>query len=198
MDQVTEITRKGGVATLRFLSGDTLRVPSAVYLERRLHVRQKMDPEAYRMFVRERSYPHALEAAMKFLALRERSCREVQTRLARSCYDEATIAHVLDTLSAHQLVSDQRFAGQWVASRARKYGRNRISQELRIKGVSGEEAKAALEELPEEEEYRQAVEQGRKLARKLQNDPKKIAQALVRRGYGFALARRAAEEALRD
>ena len=198
MDQLIEITRKGGVATLRFLSGDTLRVPSNVYLERKLHPRQAVDPEAYRLFVRERSYPHALDAAMKFLALRERSSREVRDRLARSCYDEETIGRVLDTLSGHRLLSDERFASAWVASRARKYGRNRIAQELRIKGVSGEEAKTALDGLSEEEEFLKAVEQGRKLSKKLQNDPKKIAQALVRRGYGFGLARRAAEEALRD
>ena len=36
------------------------------------------------------------------------------------------------------------------------------------------------------------------LAKKLQGDPQKIARALVRRGYGFSLARRAAEEAAGD
>ena len=56
----------------------------------------------------------------------------------------------MDTLSAHHLVSDSRFAEQWVHHRARKYGKNRIAQELRIKGVSSEETAAALENLPEE------------------------------------------------
>ncbi|MBR4359283.1 MAG: regulatory protein RecX [Clostridia bacterium] len=198
MDQVIEIKRKGGVATVRFLSGETVRVPSALYLERRLHVNQSLEPEAYRQYARQRGYPHALEAAMKFLALRERSCQEVRQRLKRSCYDESTVTQVLDTLKAHHLVSDSRFAGEWVAHRARKYGKNRIAQELRVKGVSREEAQAALERLDEEEEFRQAVEQGRRMARRLQNDAKKIAQALVRRGYAWGTARRAAEKALED
>lgn len=198
MDQVIEIRRKGGVATIRFLSGETLRVPSAVYLERRLHVHQALAPEAYRQYALQRGYPHALEAAMKFLALRERSCQEVKNRLRRSCYDDATIARVLDTLDAHHLVSDSRFAGEWVTNRARKYGRNRIAQELRIKGVTRAEAQAALEALTEETEFEQAVEQGKKIARRLQNDAKKIAQALVRRGYAWGMARKAAEKALED
>ena len=195
MDRITEIKRQHGVATIKFMSGDVLKVPSALYLERKLHVNQPIDAEAYRVFIRQRAYPHALEAAMKFLALRERSEQEIRTRLRRSQYDEATIQKVLDTLGLHDLVSDERFAEQWVHSRSRKYGKNRIAQELRMKGVTGQEAQAALDTVSEEEEYRRCVEQAKKLCRKFQNDPKKIALSLTRKGYAWAMARRAAEEA---
>ena len=119
----------------------------------------------------------------------------MRQRLKRACFDEQTIQRVTDTLALHGLLSDGRFAAQWVTSRSKKYGRSRIAQELRIKGVSGEEMKKALDTLPEEEEYRRAVEQGRKMTRKFQNDIQKITQALMRRGYGYRLARKAAEEA---
>ena len=195
MDRITEIKRQHGVATIKFMSGDVLKVPSALYLERKLHVNQPIDAEAYRVFIRQRAYPHALEAAMKFLALRERSEQEIRTRLRRSQYDEATIQKVLDTLGLHDLVSDERFAEQWVHSRSRKYGKNRIAQELRMKGVTGQEAQAALDTVSEEEEYRRCVEQAKKLCRKFQNDPKKIALSLTRKGYVWSMARRAAEEA---
>ncbi|MBR1586343.1 MAG: regulatory protein RecX [Clostridia bacterium] len=198
MDKVLSVERKNGVATVRFLSGETVRVPSALYLERRLRAGDSADPAAYRMFISQRGYPHALETAMKFLALRERSEKEVRDRLRRSSYDAASIQRVIDTLQLHGLLSDGRFAEQWVSSRSKKYGRGRIAQELRVKGVSGQEAQQALNALPEEEEYRRAVEQGRKMARKFKNDAKKITQALMRRGYGYALAKKAAEEAARD
>ncbi len=197
MDKITEIKRKNGVAAIKMQSGETLRAPSALFLERRLHTGQQIDPEAYRMFLRERGYPHALEAAMKFLALRERSEQEVRTRLRRSCYDEATIDRVLDTLGLHDLVSDARFAEAWVHARSRKYGKNRIAQELRVKGVDRQEAEIALNTLSEEDEYRRAVEQARKLCRKFQRDPKKIAQSLTRKGYHWRMAKDAAEEAVR-
>lgn len=198
MDRVTEIQRRGGVASLRFLSGEVVRVPSAVYLERRLRIGDFADPEAYRLFAAQRGYPHALEAAMKFLALRERSEKEVRTRLRRSCFDEGTVQRVVDTLTVHELLSDRRFADQWAQSRSRKYGKTRIARELKLKGVESGDIKKALDALPEEEEYQRAVAQGKKLAKKLQGDPQKIARALVRRGYGFSLARRAAEEAAGD
>lgn len=193
MDQVTEITRKGGVATVRFLSGAAVKVPSAVYLERRLRPGDAADPDAYRLFAAQRGYPHALEAALKYLALRERSEKEVRDRLRRSCFDEHTIRRVIDALNGHELLSDRRFAEQWAQSRIRKYGKGRISQELRFKGVSGEDAQAALNEVSEEEELRRAVDQARKLGRKFHGDTQKITQALMRRGYGYALARKAAQ-----
>lgn len=197
-DKVIEIKRQHGVATVRMMSGDVLKVPSALYLERRLHVNQPLDPEEYRLFMMQRGYPHALEAAMKFLALRERSEQEIVSRLRRSRFDEAAIQKVVETLNLHELVSDERFAEQWVHSRSRKYGKNRIAQELRRKGVSGEEAQAALDAVPEEEEYRRCLEQAKKLLRKFQSDLKKIAQSLTRKGYSWTMARRAAEEALME
>ena len=197
-DRVMEIKRQHGVAMVKMMSGDTLRIPPALYLERKLHVNQPLDPDEYRLFMMQRGYPHALEAAMKFLALRERSEQEIASRLRRSRYDEATIQKVLDTLGLHGLVSDERFAEQWVHSRSRKYGKNRVAQELRMKGVTGEAAQAALDTVPEEEEYRRCLEQAKRLCRKFQDDPKKIAQSLTRKGYGWSMARKAAEEAVQE
>ncbi len=196
-DRVMEIKRQHGVATVKMMSGDTLKIPSALFLERKLHVTQPLDPDEYRLFMMQRGYPHAQEAAMKFLALRERSEQEIASRLRRSHYDEGTIQKVLDTLGLHGLVSDERFAEQWVHSRSRKYGKNRVAQELRMKGVAGEAAQAALDAVSEEEEYRRCLEQAKRLCRKFQDDPKKIAQSLTRKGYGWSMARKAAEEAVK-
>ena len=198
MDQVTDVTRKGGVTTVKFLSGETLHIPSALYLERRVRKGDLIDPSAYRLFVSERSYPHALEAAMKFLSLRERSEQEVRVRLRRSRFDESAVQRVIDTLVLHDLLSDGRFAGQWAESRLRKYGKSRIARELQGKGVGKEDIKKALDALPEEEEYRRAAAQAQKLKRKFPHDPKKLIQALMRRGYSYSLAKKAAEEAAKD
>ena len=198
MDKIIAIVRRGGVAAVKLQSGETLRVPSAVYLEHPLHVGQEIDAEAYRAFVGKQSYGHALEAATKFLALREHSEAEVRASLRRSCYDGDVIDRVMETLSSHTLVDDSRFAEQWAYSRSRKYGKSRIARELRAKGVSDADTFKALNEITEEEEYRRALALAVKLARKLQKDPPKIQQALIRRGYHWSIARRAAEETLHE
>ena len=190
MDKIIEIQRKGGVARVKLLSGDMLKIPSPLFLERRLREGESLDPQAYRQFMLKRAYPHALEAAMKFLALRERSENEVRARLKRSCYDEETIEKVLAALAGHELVSDARFAQGWVHSRSKKYGKSRIAQELKMKGVSRQDASAALDQLSEEDELERAVEQARKIARRLQ-DPQKITRALMRRGYNWVIIRQA-------
>lgn len=198
MDKIIEIQRKNGVARVKFLSGEELKIPSALFLERKLREGEMIDPEAYKAFMRQRGYPHALEAAMKFLALRERSEKEIMARLRRSHFDEMTIAKVMETLSGHDLVSDERFAEAWVHHRSRKYGKNRIAQELKMKGVGQEKMQKALETLPEEDEFSRAVEQAKKLSRRMQGDRNKIMQALVRRGYNWSMAKKAAEAAEKE
>ena len=195
-DQVLEIKRAGGVARVTLLSGDVLKVPSALYVQRRLRPGQMIDPEDYRRFIRENGYPPALEAAVKYLALRERSEKEIVTRLRRSCYDEATIARVMQKLAGHDLISDARFAEMWALRRGKKYGRTRIAQELRQKGVDGDTARAALDALPGDAEFSAALAQARQLARRPQAERRRIIDALLRRGYSFSVARRAADAAL--
>ena len=195
-DQVLEIKRAGGVARVTLLSGDVLKVPSALYVQRRLRPGQSVDPEAYRRFIRESGYAPALEIAVKYLALRERSEKEITSRLRRSCYDEATIAKVMQKLAGHDLVSDARFAEVWAEKRGKKYGKKRIAQELRQKGVDGETARAALDALPEGAEFAAALSQAKKLVRRPQAERRKVIDALLRRGYSFSVARRAADIAM--
>lgn len=192
MDKIIDIQRKAGVARVTLLSGDTLKIPSPLFLERRLRVGEAIDPESYRLFMEKRGYHHAIEAAMKFLALRDRSMGEVRSRLKRSCYDEGTIEKVLAALANHQLISDSRFAESWAYSRSKKYGKARIAQELRSKGVSRQEAQAALEQISEDDELQRACEQAKKLSRRI-DEPQKMLQALIRRGYSFSIARKALE-----
>ena len=197
MDTVTEVKRAGGVATIRLQSGDVIKAPSALYLERRLRVGQAVDAEMYRAFIRDKGYPHALKAAVDFLSLRERSEQEIVQRLRRVHFHEMTIARVMETLAGHHLYSDQRFAETWVSRRSRKYGRQRIAMELKMKGVSDDTARQALDGLDAEDELSSAIRQAQKAVHRVKGDEQKLIQALVRRGYGWQVARQAAKEALK-
>lgn len=196
MDTVTEVKRAGGVATLKLSSGETIKVPSALYLERRVRAGQALDADMYRAFIREKGYPHALKAAVDFLALRERSEQEIIQRLKRVHFHETTIARVMETLDSHHLYSDERFAESWVARRARKYGKRRIQMELKQKGVSGAAARQALDGLDQEAELSAAIKQAEKMLHRVKGDAQKMMQALVRRGYDWQTAKTAARQVL--
>lgn len=198
MDTVTEVKRAGGVATLKLSSGETIKVPSALYLERRVRAGQALDADMYRAFIREKGYPHALKAAVDFLALRERSEQEIIQRLKRVHFHEATIARVMETLDSHHLYSDERFAESWVARRARKYGKRRIQMELKQKGVSGAAARQALDGLDQEAELSAAIKQAEKMLHRVKGDAQKMMQALVRRGYDWQTAKAAMRHVMPD
>ena len=80
-------------------------------------------------------------------------------------------------------------------SKGRRYGSRRLYGELRRKGVSEDVARGALEELSPGDEAETARRQAeRLLARKDASDPdvrRKAIQALVRRGFGWDIAREA-------
>lgn len=196
MDTVTEVKRAGGVATIRLSSGAVIKAPSALYLERRVRVGQALEAEDYRAFIREKGYPHALKAAVDFLALRERSEQEIINRLKRVHFHEFTIARVMETLQSHHLYSDERFAETFVNQRSRKYGKRRIQMELRQKGVSEADARQALDGLQPEAELSSAVRQAEKMKHRVKGNDQKMLQALVRRGYDWQTARAAVQKVL--
>ena len=111
---------------------------------------------------------------------------------------------VLYKLTSNDLLDDASFAEQWVASRSHRLGARRIAQELSRKGVSREDADAAIEAIPEEEQIEAAAALASRALRRAASgeDPRKTAQRvlqqLARRGYGYDIAKQALRQALDD
>ena len=85
----------------------------------------------------------------------------------------------------------------WVLTRAKRgVGPYRLRQELRRKGVSSEDAQAAIDSLDEDDSLEAAASFA---AKRLKNDTpeekRRVLQALVRRGYSYETARAALERA---
>lgn len=79
----------------------------------------------------------AREAAVGFLARRERSRAELAVALKRKKLAPELIESVLHDLEREKLLSDERFAGAWVNTRRRlsPRGRAALSYELKQKGI---------------------------------------------------------------
>ena len=87
-----------------------------------------------------RSAPEAspAEVAVRLLARREHSRRELRLKLEARGFDAAAITPALDELERQGLLSEARFVESYVRSRREKgFGPLRIGAELREKGVSG-------------------------------------------------------------
>lgn len=88
-----------------------------------------------------------LKIAIAALARREHSRAEIERKLARQLHDGETtgdIAQAVERLQARGLLSDQRMAATLARTRAMRYGRLRIQQELQRRGVDRDTIAAAL------------------------------------------------------
>lgn len=93
--------------------------------------------------------PSLRERALRLLARREYTRKELAQRLAPHTEDEAEVAALLEDFQQRGWLSEQRFVEQMVHARSSKYGSWHIAQELREKGVSEEAIAAALPQLKE-------------------------------------------------
>ena len=204
MEVIESIRRVRGKVYIA-LGGEEIVIPQSLFRERPLQEGEAIDPEEYERWLLLHQYRPALERAVALLAARAHSKHEIEQKLRRSGYRPGTIEMVLYKLEKERLLDDADFAQQWVQARTdRKLGRRRIAQELRHKGVSAEEAEAALEDVDEEEQLAAAVALVEKAVARIKpgEDPRRAAQRitgmLIRRGFDWDIAREALRQAMRD
>lgn len=134
----------------------------------------------------------AKQTAYRLLSYRDRSAREIETKLAEKGYSEETIAEVITFLREAGYLDDDRFARHWVRSRTdyRHFGPIRLKRELLEKGIASEEADRAIQQRSEEWDLVEQAEEA--LRRRFKNSAsigdlktrQKAYAFLQRRGFG--------------
>ena len=95
----------------------------------------------------ENAYEAALNDAAKQLSYRELSASALREKLLKKGHSEDVADYALAWLTERKLLDDSRFAESTVHSYGRRgYGTLRIRQELRRRGVSREDAAAAMDD----------------------------------------------------
>ena len=134
-----------------------------------------------------------------------RTRRELADKLAQREVPDDVATELLDRFTDVGLIDDAAFASAWVESRHRSRGLapRALAQELRRKGVDDEEARAALEQIDEDDQRaaaRALVDRKMRSVRGL--DPqvatRRLAGMLARKGYGAGLAFSVVREALAE
>jgi regulatory protein len=143
------------------------------------------------------------DRALRLLAVRPRSRREMESRLRSAGFDAEMVAEELVRLQEVGLLDDERFAQEFAeqALGRRLSGRRAVASSLAAKGVSRSLIERALQDVEGDEDAR-AAELARSRASRLRGLAPEVAYRrlvsfLARRGYEGSVARRAAASALR-
>jgi regulatory protein len=145
----------------------------------------------------------AHERALRLLAVRPRSRRELEVRLRGAGFEPDDVDDELIRLEAVGLVDDETFARELAEHHvtSRRSGRRAVMGALAAKGVSRRVIEEAVAGLGENEGER-ALELARERAPRLAGLPAdkafgRLSSLLMRRGYDPTTAREAARRALR-
>jgi regulatory protein len=139
----------------------------------------------------------AYDKVLDYLSYRPRSRAEIVTYLQKRDLVERQIEAIAERLERAGLLDDVAFAQFWVENRERfrPKGLRALRYELREKGISGEVIEDALASVDTlESAYRSAAKKARQVEHLDQREfHRKIVEYLARRGFGYEVAREAAE-----
>ena len=133
----------------------------------------------------------AKSQAVRYLAYRDRSEKELTLHLGKKGHTPSVIEKALQYLRDLNYINDQRFAMEWGRSRVegKKFGKQRVRQELFAKGVASHIIETTLETLYNSHPERDLAQAcaSKKLASMHGLDPEKkmrrLVQYLQRRGF---------------
>ncbi|MEE6287683.1 regulatory protein RecX [Georgenia sp. MJ173] len=141
--------------------------------------------------------------ALRLLAAAPRSRGELAAKLADRDVPDDIVQPLLDRFEEVQLLDDAAYAEMLVRTRHRERGlaRRALAQELRRKGIDGEVAEQALEQVDDDAELAAARDLAMRRVRSsrgLDRDKRRrrLGGMLARKGYPAGVAMRAVDEAL--
>ncbi|MEP6787568.1 MAG: regulatory protein RecX [Acidobacteriota bacterium] len=145
-----------------------------------------------------RSRERTMNRAVKLLAAKPRSVRELRERLLEKLWtNDEIVDAVLDKLKEYKYLDDEQYARDLAVSKLRQkpQGKRRLQQTMSQKKLDKETVDAAIadafEKLPEDELIDQAIAKRLRLKGKpeTREDTKKFYDHLMRQGFGFDLIR---------
>ncbi len=141
----------------------------------------------------------AMTAALRLLAYRQRSEREIRDALRRRSTPEDTIETTITQLRNARFIDDSSFAANYVESRdaASPRGKRLLAAELAARGIDKPLREQSLGEVDEESAaYRAARKRARSLtALPFPDFQRRLGAYLLRRGFGYAIARHTVQRA---
>ena len=210
MPRITSLTgsRRTGRVELE-VDGETWgSVPDSIALSCSLHEGQVLDEEELEALGAEIALAEAVNAALSCLAYRPRSRVELQRHLRRKGHTDGPVHAAISRCERLGYIDDGAFALSFVRDRIRfrPSGRRRLLSELRSRGVSAEDADAALDEafrefgFSEQDLLRQSAARRVRALQSVERSTarRRLTGYLLRRGFAGADVRSIVDELLPD
>lgn len=147
------------------------------------------------------NYDETREKALRLLEFRSHSERELIDKLKRAGSVDEDIERVMEFCREYGFVNDEQYAKRKARDlqNLKKFGRRRISQELRQKGIAQELIDLAVSELEEDEGDRLYPLVLKKLGGNFEKkNIDKCIRYFIYRGYGFGDIKSCIERANRE
>lgn len=173
-------------------------IHGADLLHHKLEIGQALDAEMLAKIRYEVEFASARDSAVKYLGRGMKSTKQVRDKLSEKEYSAESIDEVVDLLTQKGYLDDVAYAIAFISQKTKlnNFGRFRIEQELRGKGVSERHIETAYENIDEDTQEDDLTTATRALEKKIRHkdiaqimkDPKelqKLKAFLARRGFGF-------------
>ncbi len=174
----------------RFCCGLTLEAT----VKNRLKVGQTVTPERLAEIQLESEKNTAFDKALTHLSATRKTEKQVRDFLAKKGYLPAVADYVIEKLRSYDFLNDGEYAEAYVEFAARKKGSRLIFMELKNKGVSDEEIRAALDGMDEGTELATATALLQKYMRSKTADRETLHKAfryLMSKGFDYETAKTA-------
>lgn len=199
--KITEVKRVRGQQYALVLDDNKdapLTVDAATFDASWYRVDSELTAEQLETLLVQSRYNRTRSRALYYLSGRDYAAKELERKLYR-CADRETAAAVVKRLVEVGLVNDAGYAERLAKSltQYKQYPHRRVLQALQAKGISREDAQAAVDSL-ESEDFEQALALIRKkYYNKIQTPDgrQKTVAALARYGFPYDAVRRAIETA---
>lgn len=150
--------------------------------------------------VQKRSKLTASEYAYRLLSFRERSEKELKSRMKKAGFDEDNVENALRKVKVSGYVDDERFAKNFAESkRSKGFGKLRLRYALKEKGIEETIVRSVVDSMTDGEE----IERARSLiARKMKTmrgtigkkERESLRLFLLRKGYSYFIVSKALKD----
>lgn len=196
---IERIAKKDDNTVVIYLdSGEKLFLSYEVLLKSGLRKGTEISTDRFNYLILQNRKYFIRQKAVSFLARRHHSQKELELKLRKKNYEKELIDEVLNSMKVAGLIDDSSFAFQFAEEKLgrKKWGANKIKNELFKRGISTELVRDVMNKLAspadQSESAMLAAEKKFKMIVKREKDGLKIKQKvlahLISRGFNYDIA----------